>query len=342
MKRRTFAQQLMLGSAALALPQIGSSKNVKRSKKIKAKKLTKGSVIGLIAPASGLSDARIEKAVNNLESLGCSVRIGAHIRDTYGYVAGKDEDRLKDLNAMIEDPQVAAIWAVRGGYGCTRLLPMLDFKKVKRHPKIWIGYSDITALLNAIYHKTGLITFHGPVGASTFDDYNRHYLQALLFEGGKGVKLKNIVPDLEALPSPQTMFEGKAQGELIGGNLTLLAAMCGTEFLPDMKNKLVFMEDVGEKPYRIDRMLTQLRSASKIAEAAGLIMGQFADCAVDADTNSLSLDACLTDRLYPLQLPSMKYCTLGHIKTQYTIPVGALAQMDTATKEIEILESVCV
>ncbi len=300
-------------------------------------RLKKGDTIGLITPGSYISDEGLEKAVKNAEELGFHVKLGKNIRKQRGFNAGSDAERLADLHAMFGDSQVKGIWCARGGYGCTRLLPGLDFKFIRKHPKALIGYSDITALLNAIHTATGMVGFHGPVASSTMTDYTREHFTRILMGDHRGYLIRPLHAKDEEQAGPHR--PGRATGKLLGGNLTLLAALAGTPWQADYRNALLFMEEIGEKPYRIDRMLTQLRQASRIAEAAGILLGTFNDCQAEADDLSLSLEETLSDRLLPLNKPTAYGLSFGHIDNQCTLPIGIRATFKAEDKSIKLEEN---
>ena len=258
MDRRTFTSTL---AAGLALPFPGIVAPALR-RPITPPRLKEGDTIGLISPASYIDDDGLDRATQQIEGLGLRIKRGRYLRSERGFLAGTDRERLDDLHAMFADREVQAIWCARGGYGSARLLPELNFDLIRRHPKILIGYSDITALLNAISKETGMITYHGPVGSSEFTPYTERYLRYAIMEGEKWQRIE-LPDDAEG---QYIIHPGQATGTLWGGNLSLLAAMVGTGYMPDLEGKLLFIEEVGEKPYRIDRMLTQL--------AAGLAPGQ--------------------------------------------------------------------
>jgi muramoyltetrapeptide carboxypeptidase len=277
-----------------------------------------------------------------MKSLGLRVKWSGNLSREYGYLAGKDRRRLKDLHAMFRDPEVQAVWCIRGGYGSGRLLPSLDYDLIRRHPKILVGYSDITALLNAVRRETGLVCFHGPVSSSEFSDYTLGQVRNMLFEPAAGRVIRPAESDGSDHPShvPFSIRKGKAEGILVGGNLSLVAALCGTPFQPDVEDKILFLEDVGEKPYRIDRMLTQLRQSLPLEKAAGVMLGKFAGCEPGADDRSLSLAETLEDRLRDLKIPVGYGFPFGHIRDQCTLPVGAQVRIDTRHMTVEILEPV--
>ncbi len=345
MQRRQFGKKI---TAALIAGSFINTGNIfakdtqnKFKKALKPNRLKKGDTIGLITPGSYISDEGLEKAVSNIESLGFQVKLSKNIRAKRGFNAGTDLERLLDLHTMFTDDQVAGIWCARGGYGCGRLLPYIDYPLIKKHPKVFIGYSDVTALLNAIYLKTDLVGFHGPVGASEMTDYTKEHLLAVVVEG----KSPHVISLSENNKSNEdTAFHcrpiayGKTEGRLIGGNLSLLSSMCGTEWEPDYKDNITFIEDIGEKPYRIDRMLTQLRQSGNFKDTAGVSFGIFNDCAAPEGEDSLSLEDTINDRISDLRIPSIYGLSFGHIKDQITLPIGINAELDTRQQTLTLLE----
>jgi muramoyltetrapeptide carboxypeptidase len=352
MKRRTilrglpFAPFLNEKIFANNSPQLTVNQGLidcKKSKIIKPKRLHVGDTLGVIAPASAIPEHVIEKALENLTNLGFKLKLGKNLRASKGYLAGTDEQRVEDLNWAFSDPEVDAVWCIRGGYGATRILPMIDFKIIKKNPKIFIGYSDITALHVAIFQKTGLVTFHGPVGTSDYTDFTKPNVWDLLTKPTPQYFLKHSVENLKNesnLFKPEVITAGKCQGQLIGGNLSLLSAMDGTPYaLKDLKGKILFMEDIDERPYRVDRMLTQMLQAHDFTKLAGIALGIFDGCNPKVDENSLTLMECFKDRLGHLGIPVMYGLSFGHIKNQYTLPVGIEAAFDTADGTITLLEA---
>ncbi|MEM9823097.1 MAG: LD-carboxypeptidase [Bacteroidota bacterium] len=344
MNRRSFSTTLCAALPALAFSSINFPlpMNAPAPKPRKANRLKKGDVIGLIAPGSALSDDKIQKAHQNLEAMGFSVKMGQHLSAQKGYLAGTDEQRLGDLHQMFADPQVKGIWCARGGYGCTRLLPSIDYRLIKNQPKVLIGYSDITALLQAIHCQTGLIGFHGPLASSDFNDYVVANLEAVLMEAREDVLLENAKANLDKedpIYHPRIIASGQASGPLVGGNLSLIAAMSGTKYDWMVKNKLLFLEDIGEKPYRIDRMLTQLLQTHSLKKAAAIVLGIFSGCEAKEGDQSLSLMDTFKDRLSHLGIPVIYGMSFGHIDHQFVLPVGAKASLDTQTQRLRLLES---
>lgn len=344
MKRRAFTKIFGATATASAFPfNFAFAKNSELMKQnIKPNRLKKGDLIQLVTPASPCSEEKIQKAISNLEGQGFRVKYSDAIRLRNGHLAGTDAERLADFHSAFRNKEVKAVWCVRGGYGCTRILPQLDYKLIRQNPKILIGYSDVTALLNAIYQRTGLVGFHGPVGATPFTEYNIQHLNATLLQAKSPQIITLSQKNLEKEdPSyqPAIIMGGKAIGSLVGGNLCLLASMAGTPFQVDFKGKLVFMEDVGEKPYRIDRMLTQLLQSSNLHLAKGIILGVFEDCLPKNEEFSMTLLETLKDRLANLNIPVLYGFSFGHIQNMCTFPIGIQAQLNVEKMEVTLLES---
>lgn len=325
----------------LAAPVFGKNKLTEKSKIIKPNRLKAGDTVAIIAPASGLTEESFDQAIKNLEALGLKVKVGKSARGVKGFLSATDKERLDDFHAAFADKQISAVWCARGGYGASRLLPAIDFKLIAKNPKILIGYSDITALHTAIFQKTGLVTFHGPVAASEYSDYTKFHVENVLMKPSAPYKIslsEYNLAQISNLFKPEIITAGKARGRLIGGNLSLLAALAGTPFaLRDLKGKILFIEDVGEQPYRIDRMLTQLRQSLDLRSLAGIALGIFEDCNPRAE-GTQTLSDVLKDRLGDLGIPVFYGFSFGHIRDQFTLPVGIEAEFDTATATVTLLE----
>jgi muramoyltetrapeptide carboxypeptidase len=326
----------------LASPAFGKVKGAKKLKVIKPKRLTAGDTVAVIAPASGLSPESFDKALQNLESLGLKPKVGKAARGIKGFLSATDKERLDDLHQAFADSTVSAVWCVRGGYGAARLLPAIDYNLIRKNPKILIGYSDITSLHLAISQTTGLVTFHGPVAASELSDYTKNHVTNVLMNPSAPYKIElsefNKASESNLFKT-ETITAGKARGRLIGGNLSLLSALAGTPYaLNNMKGRILFIEDVGEQPYRIDRMLTQLRQSLDLRALAGIALGIFEDCNPRTkDTQTLS--DVVKDRLGDLGIPVMYGLSFGHIRDQFTIPVGIEAELDTERATLTLLET---
>ena len=306
---------------------------------LKPPRLRKGDVIGLIAPASPYPNAaRVEVGVRYLEGLGYRVKFGRHITARHGYLAGSDAQRLEDLNTMLNDPQVRAIFALRGGYGTPRLLPVVDYRAVRRQPKIVVGFSDLTALELALYRRTGLVTFSGPMVASDFgrspDPYaEEHFWRVLTSNRPAGA-----LPNPPGEP-PRSRRPGQAEGRLLGGNLSLLTSCLGTRFSPDYRGALLVLEDVGEQYHRLDRMFTQLRNAGILSRIAGLVLGHFTRC-TPSNTREphLTPTAMLDEVLTWFDAPVIERFSYGHIARKLTLPLGLRARLDADRGKLEVLE----
>jgi muramoyltetrapeptide carboxypeptidase len=269
-----------------------------------------------------------------------------NILERYGYLAGTDNNRIEDINHMFGNKDVAGIVCARGGWGCNRILPGIDYDQIRANPKVLVGYSDITSLLYGIYSQTGLITFHGPVGISTFNDFSVDYLEDMVMKDSKGLQLLSAEENLDKDKDEYNIFtisNGKAEGELIGGNLSIAASLLGTPYDVDYNGKILYLEDIGEEPYRIDRMLTELLLAGKLNQVNGIILGVFVDCEVKKKKpsfdESLTLKEVLIDRLANLDVPVIYGLSFGHISSKFTLPFGSRAEMDTDKQTITMLES---
>ena len=342
MKRRDLLKSMatipFLAQSVLSETRVSANNR----KLIKPKRLSKGDTVAVIAPSSGVEAEGFGKALQNMADLGFKTKVGKSARSIKGFLAGTDKERLDDLHQAFADKEVNAIWCVRGGYGASRFLPDLNFNLIKKNPKILIGYSDITALHTAIYQNCGLVTFHGPVAASTYSDYAKKHVVNVLMNPSAPYKIE-LSPDNIAKESnlfkTEIITKGKCRGKLIGGNLSLLTAMAGTPFgMRDPKGKILFAEDVGEQPYRIDRMLTQLRQSIDMRQLAGIALGVFEDCNPKS-TGTQSLMDVLKDRLGDLGIPVIYGLSFGHIRDQFTLPVGIEAELDTENATMTFLES---
>ena len=268
MNRRRFLQSAAAVAAAAHVPL---ARAASASAVVKPKRLAPGDTVALVSPANAtFNTVELDIARESLEALGFKVRQSEHMMERYGYFAGQDKARADDINKAFADRSVACVHAIRGGWGSARLLPYLDFDAIRRNPKVIIGYSDITALLLAVHAKTGIITFHGPIGLGRWDPYSLDYYKRVLFNG-EPVTYSNkqgISSDRNALTQVEfrtrTITPGKARGRLLGGNLTVLTTILGSPYLPDWDNAILFCEDVREDLYRVDRMAVSRSSASSL------------------------------------------------------------------------------
>lgn len=300
------------------------------------RKLNYGDTIGIISPSSPEKPEAIKKGIDFLINLGFKVKTGKHIYDKCGYLAGSDKDRAADIMDMFVDKNVDMILCMRGGYGSMRTLPYIDFDIIKNNSKIFVGFSDITTYLNAFFNKTGLITFHGPMASSNLEDkYTlKSFLDTLMKENKKYI-IKNP-PEINI----KCEVPGTVSGKIVGGNLSLINATIGTPYEVNFKNNILFIEDVHEEPYAIDRMLTHLLLCGKLQECSGFILGQFKNCSLPHYERSLRLEEVIEDRILSLNKPTISNFMSGHDYPKLTLPIGANAELNCSTKTIEILEPV--
>ena len=326
MFRRTFFSKITFATlATFCQMPYSNAKSVEMKRKlIKPALIQPGATVALIAPASPPAEIKFEQAFRNLTEMGFKIIPGKNMRARYGYLAGSDAERIQDIHDAFSNPEVEAIWCVRGGYGCTRLLPYLDYDLIRNNPKPLIGYSDITALHLAMYQEARVVSFHGQVGGGDMTEFTKGHIDRVLFKG----EFPYSIPAFSAPYIKGTEYEsfvitpGKASGPLTGGNLSLLAAMTGTAFAPKFKNHIVFIEEIGEAPYRVDRLLTQLLQGTDLKEAAGIVLGIFNDCEQKGDSPTLKLAETLRDRLSGLNIPIYYGAPFGHISDQCVLPYG--------------------
>jgi muramoyltetrapeptide carboxypeptidase len=307
---------------------------------IKPPRLRNGDVIGLVAPASEPSnEEKIIKGAEYIEKLGYRVKLGKHIRNQYGFLAGTDKERASDFNGMVHDKNVKAIFSIRGGYGTPRLLQMIDYRGLKKNPKIIVGYSDITALQLAIFRKIGLVTFSGPMTGvemwKEIDPYTEENFWRQITSSKKIGLLKN--PDDEPL---RILNSGRTQGRLLGGNFSLLLSLMNTPFLPDLRKSILVLEDVEEAPHRIDRMLAQLLNAGVLKNLAGLVFGKFTDCKPnDPKEPHFTIEEIQDEYAKKIKCPVISNLQYGHIPRKLTLPIGLQAKLGTKHNRIEVLDS---
>lgn len=307
---------------------------------IYGKKLKFGDTLGFIAPSGAVrTEGAIERAVQETERMGFKVKLGESAGKKYGYLSGTDELRARDINAMFADDEVDAIVCLRGGYGAMRILDKIDYDLIARHPKIFVGFSDITALHIALLNRCGLATFHGPMAAANWagkplDDFSRDSMYR---------SLMNAVPAGELSNPPeyprQMVNPGQAEGLLVGGNLMLIASSLGTPWEIDTKGRIIFIEEVGERTYCVDRMLTQLRLAGKFDECAGVVFGDFADCPVEYPEFGLTLEEIIREVVAPCGKPIFTGLRCGHCTPKLTLPFGVKCRMDAEKCTLTVLES---
>jgi muramoyltetrapeptide carboxypeptidase len=310
----------------------------------KPPRLKAGDTVGLVKPAGFLADEyELGLAVEAIVAMGLKPKLAPHLSDRNGYLAGKDRDRAADLNAMYADDAVKAVFAVRGGWGSARILPYLDFARIRANSKLLIGFSDITALHLAFAARAGFPTIHGPNAASQWGKLSWDAFRELVFEGRVPL-YRNPPGDEDRLVQREfrtrTIQPGRATGRLLGGNLTVLASLAGTSYLPDFSGAILFLEDVDEAEYRIDRMLTQLALAGILRKLAGVVFGQCTNCrATGPSYGGFTLAQVLDHHLKPLGVPAYQGALFGHVDDQFSLPVGARAEIDADAGTIRLLES---
>ncbi|MCF7825764.1 MAG: LD-carboxypeptidase [Candidatus Marinimicrobia bacterium] len=343
--RRQVLQLVGTGLVATQVP-LASASGIFSKSALKPPRLKPGDTVGLINPAgASFHPDDVNIAEETFAALGLKMKAGTHLLDRYGYLAGTDDDRAADVNSMYADPSVNALISLRGGWGCNRILKLLDYKTIEKNPKIIMGYSDITSLLLALNAKTGLVTFHGPVGISTWNKYSTDYVRRLLFEG-QSFTMENPTDKGDNLTQVKnrvlTIRGGQAQGRLLGGNLSVLTAMVGSDYLPDFKNNILFVEEVDEAPYRVDRMLTQLKLAGILDEISGFVFGKCSNCDAGESYSSFTLEEVLDDHIKPLGIPAWFGSMIGHIEDKFTIPLGVNAEINAEKGSIKLLEAAVV
>jgi muramoyltetrapeptide carboxypeptidase len=292
---------------------------------IKSARLKPNKTVGIIAPSSPVEQSEISEGLRLLASFPLQVREGRHLFDRQRYLAGSDRDRVSDLNEMFSDPEVDAVFCARGGYGSARLLQEIDFSVIRNNPKIFIGFSDLTALLIALYKECGLVTIHGPTIKNLPYKKNWEHLSQLIT-----TSRRLQVP----FHQKGVIREGKARGTLVGGNLATLCSLLDTPYLPSLEGTILFVEEKGEFPYRLDRMLTQLLLSGRLEGLAGLVIGQMVDCGKEEEVRSL-----LNERLGGLAIPIVTGLPFGHGDETISLPIGLPALLDTERKVLKIEEA---
>ena len=305
------------------------------------KALEKGNTIGLVATSSATSPELLTKAIEAVEQLGFKVIVGDSCRERHGYLAGSDLLRAKDLNEMFASPKIDGIFCIRGGYGATKILSLLDYEMIKGNPKVFAGYSDVTALHIAFQQKCDFVTYHTPMPSTEFikpemDEYSwRSFLETVMNTEKTSYLLENPVDQ-----RMETLVSGTATGMLVGGNLTLVTASLGTPYEIETKGKILFLEDIDEYERSIDRMLTQLLLAGKLHDAAGILMGAWTNCRPqnpNRTEQSLSLETIFNEILVPLNIPIIKDVACGHCLPTMSLPLGRIVTMDADLKVIQVV-----
>jgi muramoyltetrapeptide carboxypeptidase len=297
-------------------------------------RLAVGDTIGLVAPASPPDEPeKIEKIIDRFTAQGFKVKSGKYLRKRDGYLAGSDEERAEDFNAMFANPEVKGIFALRGGYGSCRILPLLDYETIRANPKSFIGYSDNTALHQAILLNSGLVTFHGPNAMEAFLPENEAICRRMLMDPFDPAGV-DLFSDTETHGSIlKTMMSGRIAGKLIGGNMTCLLRLIGTPYAPDFRHTLLFLEDIGEKAYRVDGMFAHLRLAGVLSQIRGLILGHFSH---PDQEEQKRIEACLEHETKRIGVPCVSGAPVGHFPGQIIVPHGAQAELDAEARKLNL------
>jgi muramoyltetrapeptide carboxypeptidase len=305
---------------------------------IKPKRLKKGDVIGICAPASPPeSDNKLERGIRYLEKSGYRIEVGKNVNRRHGYLAGTDKERADDINRLFANKHVRAIFTVRGGYGSHRILPLINYQLLRRNPKIFLGYSDITAIHFAILSRTGLITFSGPMVAVEFADglsgvHEERFWQMLTTDKNLSVITTN--------KSKRTVRKpGSARGRLLAGNLSIVTGLIGTPYFPFVSRPIYMIEEIDERPYKIDRMFQNMKLAGLLDKAGGFILGDFSCCAPDPKKQSLRIAQVLDETFSGLTYPVLSGVRYGHIKKSIAFPIGSYVRVNGNINTVEFLET---
>ena len=329
-------------SAALAAAVAGCATPAAPRPLRRAPRLRPGDTIGLFAPSSRLQADHVARALDAMQALGFKPRLGRHVLAVQGHYAGSAEQRAEDFNALWRDGEVRALWALRGGAGAAAMLPLLDWDALRQDAKAVIGYSDLTALLLGL-RSAGLVCFHGPSAVSRLTPFSVAALQSVLMQPQRETLLSRP-PDHRRRAEAEPQFRarairpGVAEGPLVGGNLSVLASLVGTPWAADWRGALLFLEEVGEEPYRIDRLLTQLQQSQGLQRAAGLVGGVFERCEPGPDSTPMPLAEVLDRQFGSAGVPAVYGYGFGHVRDQLTLPLGVRARLDTAAETLTLLE----
>ncbi|MEM9678780.1 MAG: LD-carboxypeptidase [Bacteroidota bacterium] len=341
--KRQFVKQIALGS--ISLPYLmgnGINRLDVDFSNTKPSYLTPGDTIALVSPSAAVYENEpVDIAVEAQEKFGLKVKVSPYLRSRYGHLGGTDHERASEINETFKDPNIKAIICLRGGSGAARILDKLDYKVIRKNPKIFLGYSDVTAFQIAIYAKTQLTTFHGPVGVSSWDSFSREYYSNLIFHN-KLVHYKNPPKSnsdwVDTKNRIRTIQPGITSGKLIGGNLTVLCGLLGSDYVPDFKGSILFLEEVNEALYRVDRLMSQLQLAGVLKDIKGFIFGKCTNCDPDRGYGSLTFDEIIDHYIKPLGIPAFSGSMIGHIKSKFTVPIGVKAEMNADEGSFKLLE----
>ena len=334
-------------AAAAATGAAAQTAQAARPPLLRAPRLRPGDTIALINPSGAVYERQpYEIATESLRALGFKVREAPNLRARYGHFAGTDAQRAADVNAMFADPGVHGILAMTGGSGGNRILPLIDYAAIRRTPKFLGGYSDLTALINAVQVQTGLVTFHCPMGSSEWNEFSISWLRGAVVEA-RLLTLSNPQDRDDNIVSTtgriSTLRGGLARGPLVGGNLAVLTAMSGSPYYPRFDGAILFLEDINEYIYRVDRMLSTLKLSGALDRVAGVVLGGFTHCGPgDGNFGTLTLDEVFDDYFKPLDVPVFSGALFGHIQRKFTLPVGLQVELDADAGTLRYLQPAVV
>ena len=334
--RRKFIRQAGAVSLLGAMPCIISASSEEQTtdskKVIKPLRLKQGSNIALTAPAGAIWEKNaIVNFKNTLLDAGFRVIEGKTLYQQYGFLAGNDDTRAKEINEFFSNKNIDGIFCMRGGWGCARLFDKLDYNMIAKNPKVLLGFSDITSLLLALYAKTGLVGFHGPTGNSSWNDFTKKYFKQTIMDANA----VNYISQDETT----TIYTGKAQGKLLGGNLSVFCSLIGTPYFPDCDGAILFLEEVDEEPFRIDRMLTQLKQCGVLNKISGFVFGVCNKCIAEEPKKAFTFEEIIKQHIVPLKIPSFIGADFGHTKNKFTLPIGIEVIIDAKLCQIKLIEA---
>ena len=353
--RRSFLTSAMLMSASSLLAttaqaeranlsrSVASHSYVRPDELILPASLRKGSTIAITAPASGVNRAELESGISFLRAQGFNLVLGRHVGSTSNYLSAPDTVRAEEFNEFVRRSDIDAIICARGGYGVTRILPDIDYAAIRSNPKVIMGYSDITALLVAIYERSRIVTYHGPVCSSSFDETTKSSFLHVTVDNSMNENLDGSLSILYSSEDLEVFHGGTAEARLVGGNLATICSTLGTPFEIDTRGTILFLEDIAEEPYRIDRMLTQMWLSGKFDDVKGVVLGVFKSCegirrSPNTPTMSPSLKQVFKNRFASMTVPVLSGLPFGHIRSKLTLPLGVRAKIDCGNKSFSLLE----
>lgn len=346
MERRNFLRNIGTGGLAFSLSSFIPAFDITEVNSIPGPilpaRFKEGDTIGIVSPSSAIFETEpYQIAVETFQAMGLKVKLGRYVNNRYGHLAGTDAERAGELNDMFRDSEINGIIALRGGSGAARILDQVDYEAIRNNPKIFIGYSDITALHSAIYSKTGLVTFHAPLAVSVWNKFSYSLFKKILFEG-EAVTFENPKEKGDNLTQIKNRIRiitpGTARGELLGGNLSVLTGIMGSEYFPSSwENKILYLEDVGEQIYAVDRMMSQLKLGGILDKITGFVFGKCTDCKPGSGYGSLTLEEVIDYYIKPLQIPAFSGAMIGHIDDNSTVPNGLPAEIDAMNGTIKML-----